>query len=261
MRRQVLRIERKKVGLDSKYLRWFNLTNLSANIIDPSSPFKVKYDIFRRINTGGKPLNNQEIRNCLTGQGLRESLKDMVKLTPFLSATDYSVKSTRMDDEELALRFLAFYKIFDEEGNINSYTGYMDSFLDEFTEGHIKTSKDDFKHYIIAFSNAMTNAEYLLGRKYAFRKTLLKDLEPGAYKQLINKALFVCISILLAKYEPASLKSLNAQSSLLQPLSSEINSDSNLLYYLSYGTNGRANLLYTFDKLDDLFKKHIKHKS
>jgi len=55
----------RKEGIDAKYFRWFNLTNLSANIIDPTSPYKVKYDIFRRINTGGRPLNNQEIRNCL----------------------------------------------------------------------------------------------------------------------------------------------------------------------------------------------------
>ena len=62
-----------KKGLDTKYLKWFDLTSISANIIDPSSPSKVKYDIFRRINTGGRPLNNQEIRNCLMGKGLREA--------------------------------------------------------------------------------------------------------------------------------------------------------------------------------------------
>ena len=133
--------EGKKKGIDSKYLRWFNLTNLSANIIDPTSPFKVKYDIFRRINTGGKPLNNQEIRNCLTGQGLRDVLKEMVKLPEFLSATDKSIKSTRMDDQEIALRFLVFYEMFEKNGNIDKYTGYMDSTLDEYTELNIKTKK------------------------------------------------------------------------------------------------------------------------
>ncbi len=63
-----------KEGIDAKYVRWFNQTQFSVNVIDPSSPPKVKYDIFRRINTGGKPLNNQEIRNCLASKVLREIL-------------------------------------------------------------------------------------------------------------------------------------------------------------------------------------------
>jgi hypothetical protein len=248
----------KKKGIDSKYFRWFNLTNISANIIDPTSPYKVKYDIFRRINTGGKPLNNQEIRNCLTGQGLRAVLKEMVTLPEFKTATDNSIKNTRMENEEMALRFLVFNRMVEKSNSIDSYTGYMDSALDEFTELNIKSKKQDLEKYIPQFGRAMDNAEYLLGKKYAFRKILLKDLEPNAYKQLINKALFVCISILLAKYESVKLKEVNPEFALQQPLAKKIEEDKLLFYYLSYGTNGRANLLYAFKVLKELFDKQLK---
>ncbi|PKL79805.1 MAG: hypothetical protein CVV25_06750 [Ignavibacteriae bacterium HGW-Ignavibacteriae-4] len=251
--------EGNKKGLDSKYLRWFNLTNLSANIIDPTSPFKVKYDIFRRINTGGKPLNNQEIRNCLTGQGLRDVLKEMVKLPEFLSATDKSIKSTRMDDQEIALRFLVFYSMFEKYGNIDKYTGYMDSTLDEFTELNIKSKSQELVKFIPHFSNSMKNAEYLLGKKCAFRKILPKDTKPDSYKQLINKALFVCMSILFAKYDYSKLKKLNLELKLQEPVANKINADKDLFAYLSYGTNGKANLTYTFKVLQELFNQHINY--
>ena len=251
--------EGKKKGLDTKYSRWFNLTTISANIIDPTSPYKVKYDIFRRINTGGRPLNNQEIRNCLTGQGLRDTLKEMVGLPEFKSATDNSIKSTRMDDQELALRFLVFYKMYESSDNIDSYNGYMDAILDEFTENNIKTPKLELDKYVKYFSNAMQNAEYLIGRRYAFRKILLKDIQPDSYKQLINKALFVCTSVLLAQYDTERVKELNEEQSLKQVIAEKINSDRDLLYYLSYGTNGKANLLYTFRVLSELFKQNINY--
>jgi hypothetical protein len=249
----------KKQGIDAKYFRWFNLTTLSANIIDPSSPFEVKYDIFRRINTGGKPLNNQEIRNCLTGQGLRETLKEMASLEEFKTATDNSIKPKRMEDQEVVLRFLMFYDMVIHKGDIDSYNGYMDSSLDEFTEIQIKSKKSDFEQQIKNFSNAMKNAEYLIGRKYAFRKIAPDNILPGVGKQLINKALFVCISILLADWEHEKIKFLNANQALLSPLATKIRDDRQLFNYLSYGTNGKANLLYTYKILKQLFNEIIKY--
>jgi hypothetical protein len=249
----------KKQGIDAKYVRWFNLTNLSANVIDPSSPYQVKYNIFRRINTGGKPLNNQEIRNCLTGQGLREALKEMVAMPEFKLATDNSIRSKRMEDQEVALRFLMFCGKVAAEGNIDSYNGYMDISLDEFTESNMKKSKAELQQQIQKFSAAMKNAEYLIGQRYAFRKILPASIIPGAYKQLINKALFVCTSVLLADYAPEKIASLNEKRVLLSPLAEKIQKDGDLLYYLSYGTNGKANLLYTYSALQELFSEVIKY--
>ena len=101
--------EKKQLGIDAKYYRWFNMSQFAVNVIDPSSPYKVKYDIFRRINTGGKPLNNQEIRNCLSSKKLRTLLLEMSALEEFKEATNGSVRGTRMADREIALRFISFY--------------------------------------------------------------------------------------------------------------------------------------------------------
>lgn len=249
-----------KKGLDTKYLKWFDLTSISANIIDPSSPPKVKYDIFRRINTGGRPLNNQEIRNCLMGKGLREAIKVMTALEEFKSATDKSIKSTRMEDQEVALRFLYFYQLHEKNHNIDEYNGYMEIALDEYTDKNIKNSSQYFNKYIDKFSNSMKNAEYLIGRKYAFRKIQSKDIQPDSYKQLINKALFVCTAVLLADYDNEKVRERNSANSLTSLIANKIESDPQLIYYLSYGTNGKANLHYTFNVLNELFKTNIQYK-
>ena len=226
--------------------------------IDPSSPSKVKYDIFRRINTGGKPLKNQEIRNCLAGSGLRDTLNEMVNLQEFKTATDYSIKSMRMEDQEVSLRFIYFYRLIELDKNIDSYSGNMESSLDNLTEELAKSTKDNLSKYVSLFSNSMQNAEYLFGSKFAFRKVRTEDIHPNSYKQLINKALFVCWSVLLSEYDPIVIKNKNESGLLLKPLAKNIEEDIDLLNYLSYGTNGKNNLLYAFKSSYDLIQKHLK---
>lgn len=249
----------KKKGLDAKYYRWFNQTQFSVNVIDPSSPPKVKYDIFRRINTGGKPLNNQEIRNCLAGSSLREVLNEMVSLNEFKTATDFSIKPTRMDDQEIALRFILFHRLIENDGFISEYSGYMDTSLDDLTEELSKQKRENLEKYILLFSNAMKNAEYLFGRKYAFRKVRPGDLLPDSSKQLINKALFVSWSVMLSKYNHELIKQNNSEKALLVPLAEAIEHDWELLNYLSYGTNGRNNLLYVFGYVENLIQNKLKY--
>ena len=246
-----------KKGLEAKYVRWLNLTNISVNIIDPISPYQVKYDIFRRINTGGRPLNNQEIRNCLAGQGLRDTLKAMVSTTEFKIATDNSVRSTRMDDQELALRFLAFEELFSRNGNINDYSGYMESFLDDYTQLHQKDAPQDFEQKVQLFVNAMKNASYLIGGRYAFRKILLGSMVSTARKQILNKALFVVTSLLLSQYPYEKVAIYNKEGQLIEVIADKIFEDSKLYNYLSYSTNSKANMLYIFDTFNDLFTKNI----
>lgn len=249
--------EGQKRGLEKKYFRWFNQTQFSVNVIDPTSPPKVKYDIFRRINTGGKPLNNQEIRNCLAGKGLRSILRRMANLKEFKKATNNSIRSRRMDDQEVALRFILFHKIYDTEENIEAYNGYMESSLNDMTESLRNSSEAELEKYLFLFSKAMQNAEYLIGSKFAFRKIRPKDLEPGARKQLINKALFVSCSVLLSYYEPEVIIEENDRFCLLNPLAEEINTDFSLLNSLSYGTNAKSNLSYIFNSIENLISNNI----
>src|SRR4051812_30743746 len=105
-------------------------TQIIAHVIDPSTPTPVMYDIFRRINTGGTPLNAQEIRHCMSKPRSRAFLKRLTMLPEFDSATGGVLRNQRrMIDREVALRFCAFAKLGPDQ-----YLEPMDEFLWSVTE-------------------------------------------------------------------------------------------------------------------------------
>ena len=91
------------------FRRRVNSAQFVAHVIDPQTPYRVKFDIFRRINTGGSPLSAQEIRHCMSKQRSREFLKELATDPSFTTATGGTLKNhPRMADREVALRFVGF---------------------------------------------------------------------------------------------------------------------------------------------------------
>lgn len=99
-------------------------TELRFTVINPGTPEEVKRNIFKRINTGGMPLTQQEIRHALYQGNSSELLAKLVNLPVFKNAVDNSVNDSRMAGRELILRFLAFF-IHDQK----QYTSDMDKYL------------------------------------------------------------------------------------------------------------------------------------
>jgi hypothetical protein len=103
-------------------------TEFSFVIIQPTTRDSVKYNIFKRINTGGMPLSNQEIRNALyQGRGTK-IIYDLSQSEDFLQATDRSINDSRMAAREVILRCLSFM-ILGVEGYSPNDT--MDLFLNK----------------------------------------------------------------------------------------------------------------------------------
>jgi hypothetical protein len=122
--------------------------NLLLYVIKPSTPIEVIYELFDRINTGGTPLNRQEVRNCIYLGKATDLLKELSKADYFRKAIDNGVSSTRMKDREVVLRYLAF-KMFDYE---KDYTGDLSEFVEnamkninKMGEEEIEILRQDFK--------------------------------------------------------------------------------------------------------------------
>lgn len=246
-----------KKAIDAKYYRWFNMTQITVNVIDPSSPFKLKYDIFRRINTGGQPLNAQEIRNCLSSDELRSALRKMANLKSFKEATGYSIKDVRMEAQELALRFIMFYRKYLDDKTLNNYSGNIEFELNSLTEVLSKDKKFDYSNYIALFDRAMKNAYHLFGR-YSFRKCKVEHINSSVSRQLINKALFVSWGVLLSGTDFDRLKATNQFESFAMQLANKVTNETELFLYLSYSTNSKANIQAAFKAAEQVIKENLK---
>lgn len=237
----------------SKYAKRIRQTQVIFNIIDPQTPSKVKFDIFKRINQGGKPLKPQEIRNCMTKPKSRLFLRELTKSKEFKNATNNSINSIRMEDEELVLRFIAFYLKED-----NEKASYMGTFLDETIDKLNNVSTNKLNEIKIAFFNAMNNAYYLFG-KFAFRKCLTKDFKDGARKPLINKSIFTTYSYVLSKYNFEIVKKQNKKDSLPILLAKKIESSPEYLEYITGGTNSFSRLETSFKYAQELINENLKY--
>jgi len=165
-------------------------TQVTVYLIAKGTPREVKFNIFKRINTGGLPLSLQEIRHALNQGKSTKFLEKLSRLDEFKKATDGSVSSQRMADREFILRFLAFI--------INPYTEYIatefDSFLSDVMAKINDMDEQKLNQLEFKFRHAMTAAYDIFG-KDAFRKRY----KSGASRSPLNKALFESWSVNLSK--------------------------------------------------------------
>lgn len=193
--------------LDVALKRRFQQAQIFVNVIEPQTPDDVKFDVFRRINTGGSPLTAQEIRHCMSRARSRALLKSLIGKPDFHAATDDAFKDERrMADREVVLRFCAFRHLNDLE----EYRPFasLDSFLLDFTRqvdgthtAKPQLTDTDLSRLEADFGRAMRSARAVFGNA-AFRKfpTWAKRRGP------INRALFESWSVVLADFEPDQLR-------------------------------------------------------
>lgn len=96
------------------------------------------FKIFHRLNTVGKPLKNQEIRNCIYGGPLNDLLRNLDQLPEWRHLNRMKPDDNyRFLKQELILRFFAFFY---QEKEI--YTEGMAKFLNNFMSEHRDDDED-----------------------------------------------------------------------------------------------------------------------
>lgn len=233
--------------------RRFRQTQIMCFVIDYRSPNALKFDLFRRLNTGGKSLNEQEIRNCLSRLPLQKLLMEMVTSEEFKKATNNSVKDTRMAAQESALRFIYFYDQYSENNPIGNYSGELCKSLDGYVETLNNMSENRLREYLYIFQRSMQMA-FDLFEKNAFRK-----INPNSNKKnAINKPLMLAISVLLAKHYDDYKDAVTNGVKLSNEFALLLGRNQVFVKMITTSTTHKASIKYTIETLKkELFDKYL----
>lgn len=207
----------------------------------------MRHEIFNRINTGGTPLNPQEIRHALNPGPFQKYLKELAESTEFKKATAGGVQQKRLEDQECVLRFLAFMFLSPENYNDSE----MNFFLEKAMKVGNRLSKSMLDKYEVLFRRAMQVSYQIFG-EYAFRK----NNQNGSHSPF-NKALFEAVSVNIARLDNEAQKLIASRDDVLRKMAALINNDKKFFDSISSSTASVKNIRYRFEAVKKMFREII----
>ncbi len=223
-------------------------SQVTAYIINPGTPEEVKFNIFRRVNTGGLIMEPQEIRHAMN-QGIPAIyVRELSKLPEFIEATQGAISSKRMMDREFVTRFISFY--------LNEYKNYipdLDTFMNTSMSDVKKLSDLERDKMKIDFSESMKLIKEIFGN-WAFRKS---DKYPEK-KKPINKALFEIWSVSIAQLNDNQRKQLLLKKDILFEESIQlIKNDLTFFNSITTSTGNKGSVNYRFSSIEKIIQETL----
>ena len=225
-------------------------TELVVNVISPSTPVGVMFNIFLRINTGGVPLNAQEIRNALTPPHVRDYLKGLAQSIEFLRATERSILPKRMADRECILRFLAFHM--DPWTNYTTSTEDLNTYLTNAMKKISLLKQQEHDQFAADFKKAMDAGFRIFGRGTFRRPSDEHSRSP------VNKALLETWGVALANCSPEQIEILVSKQDALKKESAHLmNEDRDFINAISYSTGNQKRVEKRFSTVEHLVRSML----
>jgi hypothetical protein len=211
---------------------------ITTYLIKPSTPKVVRYDIFRRINTGGLVLTPQEIRHVLNQGKPAEYLKKLSEDKRFKNVVRVSDK--RMADRELVLRYLTF-----SNKHYTEYKPPLINFLDEGME-HLHTLDDQRLDQLEQnLWKALETCQDLFG-KDIFSKSIVGN------KHMFNTALFDMWTVLIGPLSDGETDCLRSnKNDLIKDFQSYLEKG-----IISTATSGKKVVINRFQTIESLINKY-----
>jgi hypothetical protein len=230
-------------NLPRNFQRRIAETQVTVYLIEKGTPSGVKFNIFKRINTGGLPLSTQEIRHALNQGKVTEFLERLANLNEFKEATANSIRDDRMADRECVLRFLAFTITPYVEYKVNDFDSFLNDRMAEINNmpDH---NLDNLEQKFIRAMRAML----IIFERDAFRK----PRKGNTPRFPINKALFESWSANLGQLDDHQVFELTEKKEILQEKFLDLMNDREFDGSISQGTGNINKVKHRFRAIERL---------
>ncbi len=224
---------------------------LVLHVIRLGTPEEVKFNIFARINTGGTPLSAQELRHALIGGPARDYLKSWADSTEFKEATGDTIRSERMADREMVLRFVAFYSLGLEEYTSDDFDDYLRRAMRRLNEVPFAEAERVGRELM----SALNVARDLFG-EHAFRKRFAENRDR---RNPVNKALFETVTVSLARLDPSARRRARGEIAVARVDQgfSALMDDERFVASISVGTSQFARVSYRFRQMNNMLREAL----
>ena len=213
-------------------------TTLRTFELSPLTSSNLLFIIFERLNTGGMPLNEMEVRNCIYRGTLNNLIKELARSEDFVRCINQKDVSKRMADRNMVLRFLAFY-----ERHYTKANQGLKQFLNEFFETYRNPPETKLKEFEKHFRKAMRAALTVFGNQ-GFKLRRNDKNGGGEWAKRVNTSVFQVIAVSLAGYDLGQITE-RADSIFEEYL--DLNSDPGWSESVSKSTGDPNNIQYTFE--------------
>lgn len=219
---------------------------ITMNTLRKGTPLDVKYIIFQRVNTAGEPLTPQEMRHALNQGPAAIFIKELANMESFKKATNYSVKSKRMQDRDFVNRFVAFFIGYQD------YMGDLDMFLNDKMGELNKMTPAQRNDIRVSFDKAMECC-YEIFKKDTFRKRYkITDK-----RKPISKSVYDTLSVNIAWLSDEEQHLLLKKAEDFKAGMIRLFNDEKFNFSISTGTGQKYNVEQRFTMVKSLIKEII----
>jgi hypothetical protein len=202
-------------------------------VISHHTPSDIQFEIFERLNTGGVPLTEQEIRNATLSGSLNDLLDELARNNHFLMAIRRKEPDSRLRHHELILRFFALHEW------LPNYETPLKHYLTAFMRERRRSGKLAIDRLRQVFLSSLDLSLLTFGNDVFRRVKIENDLVTG-FETVVNRAVFDVQMLGFAGVSPGAVK--NSKEKVLHSFKQLSLTDQAFAESLSRATDHRSRL-------------------